>query len=53
MNKKLLALIIAFVFLTGAFTIPILPDPYHQEGNVTFAVWVYREIDALVYEEKP
>lgn len=52
MKKKILLISIILVITVGAFTIPIFPDPYHQEGNVTFITWLEREIRELIQGEK-
>jgi hypothetical protein len=52
MKKKWLVLLIVVVVVVGAFTAPVFPDPYHEDGNVTFAEWIYREIDELLHGEK-
>lgn len=51
-NKALIIAVGMGLFLLGAFTIKIFDDPYYHVEKVTFAEWVYREIDELLHGER-
>lgn len=50
MKRKVI--IIGFIILGALSLLNIFPDPYHREGNVNFWVWLYREVDELIFGEK-
>jgi len=51
-DKKELLILLFFVVVVGAWTVPVFPDPYYHIERVTFAEWAYREIDELIHGER-
>jgi len=44
-------ILLALLILIPLSLLPILPDPFHREGNVSLWVWIYRELYELIYGE--
>ena len=54
MKKWQIAVIVVGAIALGywASSVPMFPDPYHKDDQVTFLVWCKREIDELLHGEK-
>ena len=55
--KAKMVIALLFIFCSGVVfgwwstDAKVFPDPYHQEGNVSFFTWCYREIYEVINGE--
>jgi len=52
LNKKWLVVTVVVVFAFCLHWVKLFPDPYHEEGNVDFWTWLYRELQELLHGER-